>query len=124
MDRKNKDVGQLGESIALKFFIKNKYKLLKKNFHCRWGEIDLIFKKNNKIHFVEVKTRRSDKKGKPYEAVNYYKLKSLKNAINYYILKNNLSAFKLSLDVISIEIDSKNNLKSIKYFESYDFERR
>lgn len=118
MAKKNKQTGRWGESVALKFFIKKKFKLLERNFHCRWGEIDLILKKGNKIHFVEVKTRQSESKGKPYEAVNYYKLKSLKNAINYYILKNHLTNFKLSLDVVSIQTDSKKNIISFDYFEN------
>lgn len=124
MGKKNKQLGKLGESIALSFFLKKKFKLLKKNFHCRWGEIDLIFKKGNKIHFIEVKTRVTDKKGKPYEAINYHKIKALKHAINYFILKNNLTNFKLSLDVVSIELSENNKILNFKYFENCDFERR
>lgn len=43
------------ENIAKEFFIKNKYKILDRNFTIRWGEIDLVVEKNKTIYFVEVK---------------------------------------------------------------------
>jgi len=109
-------IGRIGEKIAL-FYLKEKgYKLLEKNFHCRWGEIDLIFKKDDKIIFVEVKTRIGDKKGKPYEAVNFYKIKYLKRAINFYLLKKKYFQYKLSLEIVSVILNSDLSLKEIKHF--------
>jgi len=113
----NKKIGAVGEKIAL-VYLKNKgYRLLQKNFYCHWGEIDLIFKKDGKIIFVEVKTRVGEKKGKPYEAVNFHKIKDLKRAINYYLLKKKFFQSKLSLEVISVVLNHDLSLKEIKHFE-------
>jgi len=111
-----KTIGRIGEEIALKYLKDKGYTLLQKNFYCRWGEIDLIFKKDNKIIFVEVKTRVGDKKGKPYEAVNFYKLQDLKRAINFYLLKKNYFYYKLSLEVVSVILNSNLSLKEIRHF--------
>jgi putative endonuclease len=113
----NKKIGAIGEKMALAYLKNKGYRLLQKNFYCRWGEIDLIFKKEDKIIFVEVKTRVGDKKGKPYEAVNFYKIKDLKRAISYYLLKKNRFQSKLSLEVVSIILNQDLSLKEIKHFE-------
>ena len=109
-------VGKIGEEMALSYLKEKGYQLLEKNFYCRWGEIDLIFKKEDKIIFVEVKTRVGDKKGKPYEAVNFYKIKDLKRAINFYLLTKNYFQYKLSLEIVSVVLNSDLSLKEIKHF--------
>jgi len=117
----NKKIGVLGEKLAL-IYLKNKgYRLLEKNFYCRWGEIDLILKKDDKIVFVEVKTRVSDKKGMPYESINFYKIKYLKRTIDYYLLKKNFFHSKLSLEVVSIVLNYDLSLKEIKHFDQISF---
>ena len=116
-----KTIGRLGEKIALEYLKDKGYKLLEKNFYCHWGEIDLIFKKNDKIIFVEVKTRVGEKKGKPYEAINFYKIQDLKRAINYYLLKKNCFQSKLSLEVMSIILNPDLSLKEIKHFDQISF---
>jgi putative endonuclease len=117
----NKKIGAIGEKMALAYLKNKGYRLLQKNFYCRWGEIDLIFKKEDKIIFVEVKTRVGDKKGKPYEAVNFYKIKDLKRAINYYLLKKKCFQSKLSLEVMSIILNPDLSLKEIKHFDQISF---
>ena len=49
------------------YFKNNGYEILERNFHSRWGEIDIIAKKEKCIVFVEVKTRKSVKYGTPAE---------------------------------------------------------
>lgn len=121
MAKRNKKIGQLGEKITVDFLKNKNYILLDKNFTSRWGEVDLIFKKDNKIHFIEVKTRVGNKKGKPFEAINFYKIRSLRRCIDYYLLKKNLKDYKLSLDIVSIILDKNLNLVDFKYFENYPF---
>lgn len=118
MAKKNKLIGCYGEAVALKFLQNKGFKLLKKNFTTRWGEIDLICKKNKEIHFIEVKSRIGDKKGKPYESINNSKINSLKRAIYFYILKNKLKNFKLYFDVISIIFNSKKEVLDLRFFEN------
>ena len=53
----NKILGNLGERIAKIYLQINGYQILKCNFRCRFGEIDLIAQKGGTLHFIEVKTR-------------------------------------------------------------------
>ena len=48
-------VGSLGEELVVKFLMKRGYKILDRNYHRPWGELDVVAEKKNKIHFVEVK---------------------------------------------------------------------
>lgn len=51
-----KVIGNEGENKALEFLLQNGYELLHKNWRTRFGEIDIIVKKDNLIVFVEVKS--------------------------------------------------------------------
>jgi len=121
MTAKNLHLGKIGENYALNYLIDHQFEILGRNFHCRWGEIDLIAKKDNKIIFFEVKTRTSNSYGQPYEAVNYRKLLSLKRSINYYLLKNNLKNFKLSLKIIAVFLDENYQPRNLKIYDGPDW---
>lgn len=110
-------IGKIGEQIAQKLLINKGITIVERNFRTKCGEIDIIGEKNNKLYFVEVKTRIGDAKGKPYEAVNYRKIMHIKKAAQLYVLKNNKKNCKLSLQVISIELTSELKEKSVAYFE-------
>ena len=52
-------LADIGENLAKLYLINNKYKFIANNYHCIYGEIDLIFLINDELVFVEVKTRNS-----------------------------------------------------------------
>ena len=54
-----KEIGDLGEKIAVKYLKKNHYNLLSRNLHVSHNELDIIalHKKSKMVVFVEVKTR-------------------------------------------------------------------
>ena len=120
MNWQNQKTGAIGEKIALSYLKKNNFKILSRHFTSRWGELDIVAKKDEKIHFIEVKTRIGEKKGKPYEAVNYFKIKALRRVIDYYLFKNKFFNFKLSLDVVSIVLNDDLSLKETNFYENID----
>jgi Holliday junction resolvase-like predicted endonuclease len=48
--------GDIGEKIAGRFLVSKGFEIVDWNYLKPWGEIDIIAKKKEKIHFVEVKT--------------------------------------------------------------------
>lgn len=79
-----KQIGDFGENEACKYLERNGIKVLKRNYHERGGEIDIIAKDNETIVFAEVKTRISKEYGTPAEFVNYKKReKIIKTAVSY-----------------------------------------
>ncbi|MBE7011571.1 MAG: YraN family protein [Ruminococcaceae bacterium] len=88
MEKYNKVVGNIGEEIAVKYFLKNKYKILERNYVAGKGEIDIIARKKKTIIFVEVKTRQNENFGTPAEAVDYRKKKKIIETAEKYIYDN------------------------------------
>ena len=83
----NQIAGNLGEAEAIKFLIANDYKIMKKNFRCNFGEIDIIAKdtKKNEIVFIEVKTRSNMKYGSPADGINLYKEKHIVKSSEFFV---------------------------------------
>lgn len=116
----NLHLGKLGEKIATEYLLKNNFKIIKNHFTCRWGEIDIIAKKGDILYFIEVKTRTNLKFGQPEEAVSFLKLKSLKKAINYYLMSKKIDT-KMKLAVIAITLDFNLTPIKIKFYNIDDF---
>lgn len=57
MDRKQR--GKDAEQLAESFLINQGLKPLTCNYHCRFGEIDLIMMDNSTLVFIEVRYRKS-----------------------------------------------------------------
>ena len=53
-----REIGNLGEEMAARYLLTQGYQIMETNFRCRSGEIDIIARKFNCYHFVEVKTMR------------------------------------------------------------------
>ena len=103
----NKEKGDLGEKIALKYLLLKGAILIEKNYRTKLGEIDIIVKIKNELVFVEVKSRNSIRFGYPSEAVNFKKKQKIINIAKYYILKNNLYSIPVRFDVIEIYLNQK-----------------
>ncbi len=107
----NKKKGYLAEKMANDFLLKKGYNILFTNYQTRYGEIDIIAKKDTYICFIEVKYRRNISKGYPRESVNFKKQEKIKNTAILYIAENNLQNVDFRFDVIEI---LNNNVTHIK----------
>lgn len=54
------ETGKKGEEIAQKWLKSKGFSILECNYWKKWGELDIIAKKDTTMHFVEVKTARCD----------------------------------------------------------------
>ena len=97
----NKETGNLGEDIAAKFLTDKGYKLMNRNWRFSHWEVDIIASKDNKLHFVEVKTRHTTKFGYPEENIKKDKMQSLKNAAEAYLNLHPQWKY-IQFDVVSI----------------------
>jgi len=97
----NNDFGKKAEDEAVKFLIQNDFYIMERNWRYGKAEIDIIAKKENKIHIIEVKARTSEKVTSPEEAINSKKIKLILSATDAYtsIFDEDLD---VQFDVISI----------------------
>lgn len=81
----NRLVGQIGENAAADVMRAKGYTILKRNYRCRHGEIDIIAEKYGEMAFVEVKTRQNLKFGRPCEAIDDEKKKHIRKTARCYL---------------------------------------
>lgn len=102
--RQTSKLGKIAEDYAEKLLSKKGYKILDRNFHSRFGEIDIIAQDDKTLVFVEVKARWNDKYGKPEESVTPGKLWKIEQTGQYYSILNPSLPKKMRIDVVAIEI--------------------
>ena len=84
----NRERGQFGEQKAAAFLISKGYKIIKMNYECRLGEIDIISRYSDVISFCEVKLRKDDTFGSAMEYVTKLKQKKIIKTAMYYMQHN------------------------------------
>jgi len=52
----NKNKGDIGEGIAVKYLQSKGFFVLDRNYFKKWGELDIIAQKSGLLHFFEVKS--------------------------------------------------------------------
>lgn len=77
--------GQAAEEIARQLLTRNGLKLVTKNYHCRYGEIDLIMNDNNNLVFVEVRFRKNAAFGGALESIDRKKQNKLRLTAEHYL---------------------------------------
>lgn len=87
-----------------------------RNYHSRFGEIDIIARKQNTIIFVEVKTRKNTAFGFPAEFVDYKKQQKIMKTAQLYINDNFNAEFDYRFDIIEVfhYDDNKVNFNHLK----------
>lgn len=83
--------GKKGEDMVASFLRKKGYSILKRNYRCRYGEIDIISQKENIIAFTEVKTRHEKSLVSPKEAVTGKKMTRITSTAQDYLTKTRSS---------------------------------
>ena len=58
--RTRKEIGALGEKVAAEYFKRHGFFIRDRNISRKTGELDIIVKKGDTLHFVEVKTILTD----------------------------------------------------------------
>lgn len=100
---KHLQTGRLGEQLGAAWLIENGYQLIAQNWrHSHW-EVDIIAAKENILHFIEVKTRRTKKFGHPEAAVTKKKIQNLINASEEFLYQFPLWK-RIQFDILSITI--------------------
>ena len=124
-------IGELGENIAVKFLVKQGFVILDRNYTKKWGEIDIVAEKNNKLYFIEVKSvsrltlnklttvsyNDSDDRyeHRPEDNMHPWKLKRLSRTIQTYLLSKNIADEKeWQVDLLVVFLDIKNKKAKIK----------
>lgn len=118
---KNIELGKRGEDIAADYLTHRGYSIITRNYRRRFGEVDIVARKDSTIVFVEVKTRRSTAFGTGFEAVDVRKQRQLTRIAQDYLSRHNLFNVNARFDVVAVQLfdDSTSKVEIItNAFES------
>ena len=96
------NLGNRGERAAERHLLRQGWTIVDRGYSGRGGEIDLIAIEGQTVVFVEVKTRTSDRKGHPFEAVDDSKQRYLTRTGYAYLKKKQLFDCSFRFDVVAI----------------------
>jgi len=114
---KKKDIGKHGESLASAYIIRKGLHVLDRNVYSRVGEIDIVAKKSDVYHFIEVKTRLGNQYGNALESLSKKKIKNLIRLVHGYVKKNNLVNVEISVDLLAVDIGESGEI-SIEWIQN------
>lgn len=109
------EIGSLGEEYAEKHLVKHKYRIVARNFRCKFGEIDIIAQNKEYIVFVEVKTRGNNAIAPPAAFVTKSKQGKILKTASFY-LANNPSDLQPRFDIAEVTYSDKQ--ATVNYIEN------
>ncbi len=105
-DERNK-TGRRGEDFAAAFLVQKGFRVVARNWRCRFGEIDLIVERGGEIRFVEVKCRRSTTFGYPEESITKTKRQHLRSAIECWLHAHPVSIYQADAIALLEKVDGR-----------------
>lgn len=125
---KHNETGAIGEGIAAKWLENKGFFIIDRNYRRKWGELDIIAKKDDTIHFVEVKTvSRKSYSGRFEQEINNYrpednmhpwKLKRLQRAVQTYLLEKFKKDPIWQFDLACVFLDQEKRIAKVRFLEN------
>mgnify|MGYP003393278028 FL=1 len=111
-------LGDIGENVACEFLKRRGFEVIDRNYLRKWGEIDIVARKGELIHFVEVKSVTHGTVGyRPEDNMHPWKLKRLARAMQTYLLEKKLDC-DWQLDLVTVKIDEKTRQARVEIIEN------
>lgn len=98
--------GRLGETAAKEHLKKLGLKYLTANYRSGHGEVDLIFRDDDCLVFVEVKTRSSEDWARPAASINQHKRRNLSKTALAYLKLLKQPPVKLRFDIVEVLLEN------------------
>lgn len=98
------DLGKTGERRAALYLERKGYRILRYNYRCPFGEIDLIAldPSGEILCFIEVKTRSGTRYGSPWEAVSGRKRSRIRRAAVHFLSRHPVCCRSVRIDAAEI----------------------
>jgi len=99
-----KRTGQRGEDIAAAYFAGQGYTILRRNWRCPAGELDIIMEQGHTLIFVEVRTRTGPRYGTAEESITPAKQARLIELAQTYLQQEQPPHTAWRIDVAAINM--------------------
>jgi len=108
----SREIGNIAENKAINFLETQSFFIIDRNFYTKFGEIDIIAKKDDILHFVEVKS------GQNFQSIYNItptKMKRIIKSVEVYLKKHQLNN-PYQIDAITIDNEKLEFIKNISFF--------
>ncbi|WP_424765806.1 YraN family protein [Paenibacillus sp. sgz302251] len=114
-----KQTGMLGEDAACRFLLDSNYVIIERNWRCRSGEIDIIAEHDNRIVFLEVRTRKNGGRfGTAAESVDRRKQLQVRETALVYMRSIGRTETAIRFDVIALTMSRQGDeIIECKHYE-------
>jgi putative endonuclease len=125
--------GNIGEDIACKFLMKRGFIIVERNYLKKWGEIDIVAKKNDILNFIEVKSivvkianntnntnvYTEGNSFRPEENVHVLKQRRLRRVIQTYLLEKGYGLdIEFFFHVVVVRMNPKTRRANVSLIEN------
>ena len=117
MYSKKRQFGNIGENVACVFLEKRGFNIVERNYLRKWGELDVVAKKGETLHFIEVKSVSDETGYRPEENMHPQKLKRLSRAIQTYLLEKDIEG-EWQLDLVTVRINEGERRAKVDMLEN------
>lgn len=118
-------IGALGEVVTTNWLKNHYFSILFENYQKPWGEIDVIAKQGEVIHFVEVKTVSYETKGlldkairtdswRPEEQVHHRKINKIQRTIETWLIENTFEG-EWQFDIAAVRLVPREKYATINW---------
>ena len=118
MNREN--IGYIGEDLVAKYLKSQDFIILRRNYHSKFGEIDIIAESREYLLFVEVKTRKKGSPIPPAMAVTSLKQRKIALTAFDFISKARIDTnFRFDVAEVEYSVDGNGEMKfSLNYIKN------
>jgi putative endonuclease len=97
-------LGTRGEAAVARWYGARGYTVVDRNWRVREGEIDLVLRRGRLLVFCEVKTRRGDAFGSPFDAVTARKQQRLRTLALRWLSEHGAGRAPIRFDVAAVRV--------------------
>ena len=116
-----KESGRVAENAVTDYLIARGYSIIQRNYRKRWGEMDIIAMKGHRLHFVEIKSRRTDAGPSPMESWADDQRTRFVNLADAFLAEHpelsGIAELEVSLDYASVKLSNDGLVLDIDYIE-------
>lgn len=96
------------------------FRIQARNWHCRYGELDIVAENQEFLLLVEVKTRKNRRFAEPFQHVDMHKQRKLRTTAELYLAEYPQDHLQPRFDVASVVATEGEQTKKpeIEYIEN------
>jgi putative endonuclease len=110
--------GEKGEKLAADWLTANGFQILRRNWRHGRYEVDLIAGKDDTLHIIEVKCRRSNAYGPPEQSVSRRKIEHVLQAAAGWML-NHPGHRRVQYDVLAVTLHKDTEPEYVLFEDVY-----